>query len=105
MVDLVNMVADGKINSKQAKEALSIMYQSGESLKSIIERCDMIQVSDDGAILELVKKVLASNAQSIADYKSGKDRALGFLVGQVMKESQGKANPAKAKEIILKEID
>ena len=80
------------------------MYESGEDAQVIVDRLGLSQVSDDSAILEIVKTVLANNAQSISDFKAGKDRALGYLVGQVMKASQGKANPSKAKEFILKEI-
>ena len=98
------MLADGKINSKQAKEVLAVMYESGEDAQVIVDRLGLSQVSDDSAILEIVKTVLANNAQSISDFKAGKDRALGYLVGQVMKASQGKAIPSKAKEFILKEI-
>lgn len=104
LVSLINMLADGKINSKQAKEVLAVMYESGEDAQVIVDRLGLSQVSDDSAILEIVKTVLANNAQSISDFKAGKDRALGYLVGQVMKASQGKANPSKAKEFILKEI-
>ena len=104
LVSLINMLADGKINSKQAKEVLEVMYESGEDAQVIVDRLGLPQVSDDSAILEIVKTVLANNAQSISDFKAGKDRALGYLVGQVMKASQGKANPSKAKEFILKEI-
>ena len=92
LVSLINMLADGKINSKQAKEVLAVMYESGEDAQVIVDRLGLSQVSDDSAILEIVKTVLANNAQSISDFKAGKDRALGYLVGQVMKASQGKAN-------------
>lgn len=102
---LANLVSDGKINSKQAKTVLESMYQDGEKPQNCIDRLGLAQVSDDGLILEYVHKVLAANEQSVADYRRGKDRALGYLVGQVMKMSAGQANPAKAKELILRELD
>ncbi len=64
----------------------------------------MEQVSDDSALLEMVSSVLDANPQSIEDYKNGKDRAIGFLVGQVMKASKGKANPKKTNELIRSEL-
>lgn len=102
---LVNLVSEGAINSKQAKTVLRMMYESGEKPEKIIDRLGIVQVSDDEAIQKIVDKVLQSNAQSIADFKNGKDRALGYLVGQVMKASEGKANPSKAKELIIKKLN
>ena len=67
----------------------------------IIEEKGWVQISDEGAIKEVVLKVLENNPQSIADYKAGKDKALGFLVGQVMKASKGKANPQIINKLIL----
>ena len=64
----------------------------------------LVQMSDEGAIFELILEVLKENPQSIEDYKNGKDRALGFLVGQVMKKSRGKANPAMTSKMILDEL-
>ena len=61
----------------------------------------MVQVSDEGAIKEIVEKVVSANPKSIEDYKAGKDRALGFLVGQVMKETHGKANPGIVNKLLL----
>ena len=63
-----------------------------------------IQISDEGAIKEVVLKILDNNPQSIIDYKAGKDRALGFLVGQAMKETKGKANPQMLNEMFLEEL-
>ena len=70
----------------------------------IVEEKGWIQISDEGAIKEVVLKVLENNAQSVADYKAGKDKALGFLVGQAMKETKGKANPKMLNEMFLEEL-
>lgn len=104
LVYLVNAVHEGKINSKQAKEVLSEMEETGKKPKDIIKEKGMEQISDEGFIENLVNQVLASNEQVVADWKRGKDHALGYLVGQVMKLSRGKANPGKSKELILNKI-
>lgn len=104
LVSLINMLADGKINSKQAKEVLAVMYESGEDAQVIVDRLGLSQVSDDSAILEIVKTVLANNAQSISDFKAGKDRALGYLVGQVMKLAKEKQILLKQKNLYLKKL-
>ena len=71
----------------------------------IIEEKGWVQISDEGAIKEVVMKILENNPQSIADYKAGKDRALGFLVGQAMKETRGKANPQMLNKMFLDELN
>lgn len=102
--DFVNLVASNKINSKQAKQVLEMMYNKGKDPLNIVKELGLEQVSDVSLIEDIVSKVLAENSQSIADYKAGHDRALGYIVGQVMKASKGKANPSIAKEIILKKL-
>lgn len=104
LVTLVDLLNDKKINSRQGKDILSLMLEEGKSTESIIREKGYEQVSDDNFIIDVVNKVLEANAQSIADWKRGKDRALGYLVGQAMKLSQGKINPALAKEKILEKI-
>lgn len=104
LVTLVDLLNDKKINSRQGKDILSLMLEEGKSPESIIREKGYEQVSDDNFIIDVVNKVLEANAQSIADWKRGKDRALGYLVGQAMKLSQGKINPALAKEKILEKI-
>ena len=104
LVTLVDLLNDKKINSRQGKDILATMLEEGKSPESIIKEKGYVQVSDDDFINEIVGKVLEANAQSIADWKRGKDRALGYLVGQAMKLSQGKINPSLAKEKILNRI-
>ncbi len=104
LVTLVDLLNDKKINSRQGKDILSLMLEEGKSPESVIREKGYEQVSDDNFIIDVVNKVLEANAQSIADWKRGKDRALGYLVGQAMKLSQGKINPALAKEKILEKI-
>ena len=77
------------------------MFNTGKEAKQIVEEKGLVQISDEGAIKEIVEKVVENNPQSIIDYKAGRDRALGFLVGQVMKESKGKANPGLVNKLLL----
>ena len=69
------------------------MFESGEDALDIVERKGLTQISDAGAILELVESVISDNASKVAEFRNGKDKLFGFFVGQVMKKSQGKANP------------
>lgn len=104
LTTLVNLLADGKINSKQGKEVLSLMLVEGKDPSAVVKEKGMEQITDTNAIESLVDAVLADNQQSVADWQRGKDHALGYIVGQVMKRSKGKANPSLAKELILKKI-
>ena len=82
------------------------MFEDSEKRPSkIIEEKGWIQISDEGAIKEVVLKILSTNEQSVADYKAGKDKALGFLVGQAMKETRGKANPQMLNKMFIEEIN
>ncbi|WP_282108867.1 Asp-tRNA(Asn)/Glu-tRNA(Gln) amidotransferase subunit GatB [Faecalibaculum rodentium] len=104
LAQLVNLVADGTISGKQAKTVFEDMLSSGKEPAKIVEEKGMKQVTDEGAILALVTEVLDTNPKSIEDYKAGKDRAIGFLVGQVMKKSRGTANPKRTNELIREEL-
>lgn len=104
LAQLVNLVADDTISGKQAKTVFEDMLSSGKEPAKIVEEKGMKQVTDEGAILALVTEVLDANSKSIEDYKAGKDRAIGFLVGQVMKKSRGTANPKRTNELIREEL-
>ena len=101
LICLSDALSSGKINSKQGKEVIALMLEEGRKPKDVIEEKGFEQISDSGEIDKIVSEVLSTNAQSVSDYKNGKDRALGYLVGQVMKSSKGKANPQAAKEKIV----
>lgn len=101
---LSNMIEDKEISGKQAKDVLEAMLDGSDPRKIVKDR-GMKQVSDEGAILSIVNAVLDENPNSIADYKGGKDRAMGFLVGQVMKKSKGQANPQMASKLVKQELD
>lgn len=101
LAHLIMLIDKGTISSKIAKKVFDEMFETGKDANKIVEDNGMVQVSDEGAIKEVVKKVVENNPKSIEDYKAGKDRALGFLVGQVMKETHGKANPGVVNKLLL----
>ncbi len=101
LIYLSDALSSGKINSKQGKEVIALMLDEGRKPKDVIEEKGFEQISDSSEIDKIVSEVLAANQQSVSDYKNGKDRALGYLVGQVMKLSKGKANPSVAKEKLV----
>jgi len=103
--ELIGIVAEGKINSSAAQVVLLEMYKNGGDPSQIIEAKNLAQMDDnDGEMEKIIDSVLAANQSSVDDYKSGKENALKFLMGQVMKETQGKANPKSAMEMIKKKI-
>ena len=101
---LSNLIDKNTVSSKQAKEILPEMLK-GKDPESIIKEKGIEQLSDEGAILKIVNEVLDANQQSIDDFKNGKDRAFGFLVGQIMKKTNGQVNPKMASEILTREIN
>lgn len=101
---LIGLIKDNKINNNTAKKVFKEMFEEGTSPKEIIKRDGLIQISDESEILNIVLDVLKENPQSIEDYNNGKDRALGFLVGQVMKKSRGKANPGIVNKLLVENL-
>lgn len=103
LAEIIEMVKSDKISNNAGKKVLREVFETGDEPKAIVKREGLEQVSDSNIIEELIQKVLDENEQSIIDYKEGKDRALGYLVGQVMRHSKGQANPQMVSER-LKEI-
>lgn len=99
--DLIEMVKNKKINNNTGKKVLREMFQTGKDPETIVKEKGLIQISDEGELEKMVEKILNENPQSIEDYKNGKDRAVGFLVGQTMKASKGKANPQMVNKLIV----
>jgi aspartyl-tRNA(Asn)/glutamyl-tRNA(Gln) amidotransferase subunit B len=102
IAELSNSLEENKITSKQAKEVFAEMLATNKMPSEIIREKGMEQVSDSGAIDKIVQDVLAANPKAIEDFKNGKTNVVGWLMGQVMKLSQGKANPKQATEILNK---
>ncbi|OOM11392.1 Asp-tRNA(Asn)/Glu-tRNA(Gln) amidotransferase subunit GatB [Clostridium saccharobutylicum] len=104
IAELIEVIKDGTISSAIGKQVLEAMFESGKLPKAIIEEKGLKQNNDEGAILEIVNKVLDENPQVIEQYKSGKTRILGFAVGQVMKATKGQANPGIVNDLVEQEV-
>ena len=106
LAELITLIDKGTISTAIAKKVVEEMFEDGEKKPSkIIEEKGWIQISDEGAIKEVVLKILEANPQSVADYKAGKQKAIGFLVGQAMKETKGKANPQMLNKMFAEEMN
>ena len=101
---LIDLMTDNTINGRIAKEVFEAMVDTGKAPTTIVEEKGLRQVTDTGAIDTAVDKVLAANADKVAEYKSGKDKLFGFFVGQVMKAMAGKGNPALVNEALRKAL-
>ncbi|WP_018754060.1 Asp-tRNA(Asn)/Glu-tRNA(Gln) amidotransferase subunit GatB [Paenibacillus sanguinis] len=99
--EMIGLLDKGTISSKIAKTVFKEMLQSGKLPQQIVEEQGLVQISDEGAILAIVQEVIANNPASVEDYKAGKEKAIGFLVGQVMKQSKGKANPGLVNKLLV----
>jgi aspartyl-tRNA(Asn)/glutamyl-tRNA(Gln) amidotransferase subunit B len=104
LIQLSQMVEDNKLSSTAAKEVLAEVLKSGADPEEMAQAKNLLQVSDEGAIAEIVKAVLAANPQAASDVQNGEMKAIGFLIGQVMKASKGKANPGLAQSLIKKQL-
>lgn len=102
LAKLIQSVETGKISGKIAKTVFEEMFAEGGDPESIIKAKGLVQISDPAAIEAIVKKIVAANPQQAADYRAGKDKLLGFFVGQAMKETKGQANPALLNELVKK---
>jgi len=100
----VSLGADGTISSKIAKKVFAELIEHGGDAEKIVKEKGLVQVSDSGQLLAWVNEALDNNPKSIEDYKNGRDRAIGFLVGQIMKASKGQANPQMINKMLLEEI-
>jgi aspartyl-tRNA(Asn)/glutamyl-tRNA(Gln) amidotransferase subunit B len=101
---LLDLMADGTLSGKLAKEVFEAMVEEGKSPGAIVEERGLRQVTDTGAIDRAVDAVLGANADKVADYKAGKDKLFGFFVGQVMKAMQGKGNPALVNDALRRKL-
>ncbi|GIQ71008.1 Asp-tRNA(Asn)/Glu-tRNA(Gln) amidotransferase subunit GatB [Xylanibacillus composti] len=102
--EMIGLIEKGTISSKIAKTVFKEMLESGKRPQAIVEEKGLVQISDEGAILEIVKQVIARNPKPVEDFRSGNDKAVGFLVGQVMKETKGKANPGLVNKLLQDEL-
>jgi aspartyl-tRNA(Asn)/glutamyl-tRNA(Gln) amidotransferase subunit B len=104
LAGLISRIVDATISGKIAKEVFEAMWESGTSADAVIEQKGLRQITDTGAIEAAIDDVMAKNPGQLADYRSGKDKLFGFFVGQVMKATGGKANPAQLNELLKKKL-
>lgn len=102
---LIALISDNTISGKIAKDVFAAMYETGKDAATIVDEKGLKQVTDTGAIEAIVDEVIAENPDNVASYKGGKDKLFGFFVGQVMKKSQGKANPAMVNDLLKQKLD
>ena len=104
LAGMIKLITDGTISSKIAKKVFAELIEHGGDAEKIVKEKGLVQVSDSGQLLAWVNEALDNNPKSIEDYKNGRDRAIGFLVGQIMKASKGQANPQMINKMLLEEI-
>ena len=105
LADLIKLVEDKTISSKQAKEVLFISLTESKEPTKIVEEKGMKQIGDSDSISKVIEEVLTEQPQAIEQYKAGRTNIVDFLVGQVMKKTKGQANPAMTREMMIKEIE
>ena len=104
LAGMINLIADGTISSKIAKQVFQELIKNGGDAKQVVEEKGLVQLSDPAQLLPIINEILDQNQQSIEDFKNGKGRAVGFLVGQIMKATKGKANPGVVNKLLTEEL-
>ena len=102
--ELVLLIEDGTISGKIAKCVFEEMFESGDSPEKIVKEKGLIQVSDTSTLEPIIDEIIAANPDSVAEYKSGKDKLFGFFVGQVMKKTAGKASPQMVNDLLKEKL-
>jgi aspartyl-tRNA(Asn)/glutamyl-tRNA(Gln) amidotransferase subunit B len=105
LAELVKLADDGTVNSNSARQVFAVMFEKGGSPEQIIREMGLVQVSDLSELEKIVKQAIADNPKSAADYRGGKEMALKYLIGQVMRLSCGKANPQIVQELLKKKLE
>ena len=104
LADLINLIDKGTISGKIAKTVFDEMFETGNNPENIIKEKGLVQISDESLIISVVEEVIAENPRSVEDFKAGKKQAVGFLVGQVMKKTQGRANPEMVNKLLIEKM-
>jgi aspartyl-tRNA(Asn)/glutamyl-tRNA(Gln) amidotransferase subunit B len=105
LAELLRLIDEGVLSGKIAKTVFEEMYRTGKPAKTIVAEQGLVQMTDSAALEGIITKILADNASQVADYRAGKQKVFGFFVGQTMKATQGKANPALVNELLRKLLD
>ncbi|MDO4912900.1 MAG: Asp-tRNA(Asn)/Glu-tRNA(Gln) amidotransferase subunit GatB [Lactobacillus sp.] len=104
LAEMIKLIKDGTISSKIAKKVFAETIANGTSPKEFVEKHGLVQLSDESVLGPMVKEIVDNNPQSVEDFKNGKDRAIGFLVGQIMKQTKGQANPVVVNKLLKAEL-
>ena len=102
IAEIFKLIDEGTISGKIAKEIFEDMCETGESPSAIVDKKGLKQMSDTGELESIIRKVLEDNPKSVADFKAGKEKSFGFLVGQTMKATKGQGNPKLVNEVLRK---
>jgi aspartyl-tRNA(Asn)/glutamyl-tRNA(Gln) amidotransferase subunit B len=102
LADMIILIEEGTISGKIAKEVITDMYETGKTPQNIIKEKSLVQITDEGELVKTVTAIIAANPKQLADYRGGKEKLFGFFVGQVMKATQGKANPQLVNDLLKK---
>lgn len=102
LADMIKLIEEGAISGKMAKEVISGMYQTGKPPQDIVAEKGMVQITDEVELTKTINAIIEANPNQLKDYRSGKDKLFGFFVGQVMKATQGKANPQLVNDLLKK---
>jgi aspartyl-tRNA(Asn)/glutamyl-tRNA(Gln) amidotransferase subunit B len=103
LADMIKMIEEEKkISGKMAKEVVEDMYKTGKSPQDIIKEKGLVQITDEGELVKTITAIIEANQGQVAEYRGGKEKVFGFFVGQVMKATQGKANPQLVNELLKK---
>lgn len=104
LAGMIALIDKGTISGKIAKHVITKMWETGKNAEVVVEEEGLVQITDEGAIEVIVIKIIDANPKSVEDYKSGKGKAIGFLVGQIMKETKGRANPGVVNQLLVKHL-
>ena len=102
LAGLLQLIDKGTISGKIAKKVLPEMWHSHKTAEAVVKEQGLVQITDTGELETIVRQIVAANPQSVADYQAGKKKAIGFLVGQIMKETKGRANPGVVNQLLTK---
>ena len=102
LADMIKLIEEGAISGKMAKDVIGDMYQTGKTPQEIIAEKGLVQITDEGELVKNITAIIDASPKQLADYRSGKDKLFGFFVGQVMKATQGKANPQLVNDLLKK---
>ncbi|MBO5809199.1 MAG: Asp-tRNA(Asn)/Glu-tRNA(Gln) amidotransferase GatCAB subunit B, partial [Bacteroidales bacterium] len=104
LAKLIALIEKGTISNTAGKKVIDALFEQDQDPEEIVKKLGLVQISDEGELAKIVAEIIDANPQSVADYKAGKDKAVGFIVGQTMRATKGKGNPQIINKLILEEL-